>query len=188
MKSIVLLSAALLVVVAFSSLTTADHSGDERSATFVGSSVVDHGLNDECADALNERECPTRIPAGLAFVACDGEENPWSGGLYDGIGAVKFCDVPHGAFVHLEFGEFVSQLGVYGSVYCAYSIREYPNPELGRITHEESLQVRVPYWCDLTGDEEHPEVAEIIVFIHSASLADPALYLPVEGEVNLRIL
>lgn len=177
----------VLVLVAFSPLTTADHLGDERSATFLGSSSFEHDLNEECTDTLAEDECIARIPKGVVTAVCDGGEGtPWTAGLYDGMSAVKFCDVPRGGYVELEFEQLTGAREALGVIYCPVS--EPPAiPPWGfpwRLTSDEPLQVRVPEWCD----ETHREGTELMVIILTADTTEIELYAPVEGEIALRIL
>lgn len=190
MKGLLFLSVGLLVFMAFSSLSAAHHP-DERSATFVGSAHFKHRLHEECEGI--QKECPVRFPAGSAFVTCDGGDgHEYTAGLYDGIAAVRFCEVPRGAQIEMEFVRLSGVFSTIGLVTCLETDGELSwNTEFARLSDEGPTGLEVPTWCNDESGKAHQDTTYITVFILTADIADataPAVYAPVEGEIALRIL
>lgn len=191
---VVLLSQAVLL----GGTSAADPHDDERSATFVGTApLVKHDLNQHCADAIGEDECFMTIYQGIMFVTCDGEGgHPWTGGLYDGIGAVKFCDVPPWSEVELEFDRLIGAPWAYGLVLCSYTYQFTKFQEIGRLTGDEPLSMELPSICgwDAGVDQGDPGSdfswgdTDIIVVMAAADTVDPGVPAGVEGEIIFRML
>lgn len=188
-RSLITLLAVLVLVPAFFMAGVADHRPDERSAAFVGTTWLEHELNETCAGSLGEDECIIRIPSGVLSAVCDGEDHTWMSGPYDGYGGVEFCGVPKEAIIELAVEEATGAFEVQGLVTCRASTQPVVwNKEFGRLSSTEPSHLRVPSWCEDTGDEDHPVTATVNVFLAVGSLVEPGVHAAVEGEVSLRVL
>ncbi len=194
MKKTAMTLVALMLLIGLSALSTADHdAGDERSATFISSSHVEHDLNEACAEALGEDECVTRIPQGIIHTTCDYTDDSFDpAGLYDGRGGIAFCEIPKDTTVTLQFVNVIAATEPNARVTCPETEETGEdvvtwNTIFARLIGEAPTDVEVPDWCDddsATGHEGHTSVN---LFILTASLEQGGVYAPVEGEVTMQL-
>lgn len=167
------------------SSTLADHMSDERSADFYGSTTVEHELNEECADLLDE-ECPITIYSGLVSVVCDGY-HPW--GFPNGYGGVMFCWIPRSVPVELEFTQVIGAVDALGTITCPFTDDETTwYLEFGRLYQGQPTLLTVPSWCDDTGEDDHPDTTDVGVWVRAADTTQPSVHAQLRGEVALTIL
>lgn len=181
---------AMLAVVAFASMTAADHVGNERDSTFLGSTTVEHDLNEECAETIDDDECVVRIIRGLISVVCDYDEegHPYTAGLYQGIGGVIFCEVPRDTVATIQYVDVIGPVEPNGFVTCPVTDKDEAvtwHTEFGRLSGTSPVDMTVPDWCDDVGDDDHPDTTNVGVFNLAVSVNDEALGVIVEGGVTL---
>lgn len=177
MKTRLFLATTTLLLIASSFPGAVSHE-DDREATYIGASYLGHELNEECAEAWVESECFTRIPKGVVWVGCDGEGHPFLGDLYDGVGGVRFCEIPRGSTITLTMDDAAVEVPE-ASVTCYYD-NHYTDDHGGSVTEwrefaylEGSVTATVPDWCT----PENGESSDVILFNTPAAVTMGTVYL-----------
>ncbi len=161
MKTELMTILVTLVLVSTTPLAGADgHWDDDRESTYAGTTRVDHGLTDDCSDALGE--CPIVIPSGIVQTSCDHTGGIFGTGI-QGIGGGKFCGVRMGTTITITLHDEYLELPE-ASITCPDHVDHYywgGGPHLfGIVWHKHvghaapSLTIDVPEDCMETEQED----------------------------------
>lgn len=179
MRYRVLVYVLMLLFVADVGIGAGSEGLDDREASYLGASWVDHELNEECSDGIGEEECPVRFPRGVLTAVCDGDGHPWVGGMVDGIGGVVFCEISHGSTIRLTMEDevFAVPEAVVTCFWDDHYAEDHSHYEYRILAYlEGSAIVTVPHWCN----SDDGMYTNVVVF--------NAMGKAVEGRVHLEFL